>query len=337
MTRPPAGGRRGGRLGRAGGRRGGGCRRGGPGRRSARGAGTRTNARSCMRGCGTVRRSSAIVRSSISRMSMSMVRGPQRTSRTRPSSDSTRLTAASSSSGSRSVSISTTTFRKSGCSGPPTGSVSQTRDVRRTRDAGIGGQHVDGAAGAWRAGRPGSSRDPGRPPWRATRQRRGGGRGHAVDPQAAGGVRLVDHGRHPRHPIEREDLVGDRGRHRLDQVERALFDDRADGLGDAPVVGRALDVVVADVHLDVQIHDELLRLVLLAGTRAVAAARADAGQEQPRRGHSSSSSSTSCQASSSTSAMSTHGGRRSSWIVTMPDPSPCPPWGSCRYRARRYS
>ena len=55
------------------------------------------------------------------------------------------------------------------------------------------------------------------------------------------------------------------------------FDDRADGLGDPPVVGGASDIVVADVHLDVQIDDEVLRLVLLAGTRAVPAARADAG------------------------------------------------------------
>ena len=45
-------------------------------------------------GVGHGERSSSIVRSSIRRMSMSIVRGPQRTSRMRPSAASTRLTAA---------------------------------------------------------------------------------------------------------------------------------------------------------------------------------------------------------------------------------------------------
>ena len=86
--------------------------------------------------------------------------------------------------------------------------------------------------------------------------------------------------------VEREDVVGDRCGHRFDQVERTLLHDRPDGLGDAAVVGGALDVVVADVDLDVQVDDEVLRLVLLTRTRAVMTGRTDAGQEQPRRRHS---------------------------------------------------
>ena len=68
--------------------------------------GTSTKARSWARGCGsTIRGSSSETIPSKSTMSMSMVRSPQRSSRTRPRASSTPLTAVSSASGSRACRI----------------------------------------------------------------------------------------------------------------------------------------------------------------------------------------------------------------------------------------
>src|SRR5439155_18375833 len=97
-------------------------------------SGNTTNERSVIRGCGIVSTGSFTVSSSYSKTSMSIVRGPQRTSRVRPSSASTRLHAARTSCGPAWVSARITAFRYGGWSGgPPTGSVSQTRDETTAR------------------------------------------------------------------------------------------------------------------------------------------------------------------------------------------------------------
>ena len=105
-----------------------GCRRAAQDRgRAPAAASARTPARACADAAPRASGSS-IARASIRSTSMSMVRGPHRTSRTRPRAASTRWHAASRSSGDSSTSARTTTLRKSGCAGPPTGSVSQTRE-----------------------------------------------------------------------------------------------------------------------------------------------------------------------------------------------------------------
>ena len=87
----------------------------------------------------------------------------------------------------------------------------------------------------------------------------------------------------------------------------------------ASIVGGRLDRVVVDLDLQVEVHDERLRLVLLSGSRAVVALGADAGQEQAGSAHvDASSSSSTNQSSRSSSSRSTQGGRRSSWIRTTP-------------------
>src|SRR5207253_4905156 len=121
------------------------------------------------------------------------------------------------------------------------------------------------------------------------------------------------------------------------QIERVPLDHSAHGFGDRSVVGGRRDVFARHDHVEVEVNDELLRLVLLTGTGAVVPTRPDPGQEQLRGAHGSPSSRVATsRSSSSSSTRSTQGGRRSSWIATTPEPSPCP-CGSCRYRARRYS
>src|SRR5699024_7418493 len=71
-----------------------------------------------------------------SRMSISTVRGPNRTVRTRPRSASIRLASCSSFPGDRVVATRAAMLRKSSCSGPPTGAVRYTPDTASTLVAG---------------------------------------------------------------------------------------------------------------------------------------------------------------------------------------------------------
>ena len=130
--------------------------------------------------------------------------------------------------------------------------------------------------GAWRAGRRGWSPTRGRRP--STRYRSGAVAAAATPsmPKRSAAFGLWTTAVTRVDAFEPQEVVRDRGGHRFDQVERALLDDRPDRLGDAAIVGGARDVVVADVHLDVQVDDEVLRFVLLTRTRAVTAGRTDA-------------------------------------------------------------
>src|SRR3954468_2511567 len=244
-------------------------------------SGNTTNARSCMRGCGMVRRGSSERRSPHSRMSISIVRGPQRTSRTRPSSASTSLAASRTSTGESSPgSTSTTTFRNSGWSvGPPTGAVAHTREHATVRTP----RRASRSTACCRAPR----RSPRfAPSPRKTRGigslRAGDRRRDPVDAEARRRVRLVHDDGRPSDGIERDAYVGDRGGHRLDQVERPLLDHRTHALRDPAIVGGSVDLVAGHLDLEVEIDDERLRLVLLAGARTVMALGPDARQEQAR-------------------------------------------------------
>ena len=66
------------------------------------------------------------------------------------------------------------------------------------------------------------------------------------------------------------------------QIERSFADDVPDTLGDVAIVGRGVDAIVADVDLEVEVHDERLRRVLLPRPRAVPTLHLDPGQEHPR-------------------------------------------------------
>jgi len=92
---------------------------------------------------------------------------------------------------------------------------------------------------------------------------------------------MHDDGR-ARDRFEGDACVGDRAGHRLDQVERAVFDHRANRLGDAAVVRRRVDVVAGNLDLQIEIDDERLGRVLLPGPRAVMPVRPDPRQEQSR-------------------------------------------------------
>src|SRR5439155_9841451 len=152
------------------------------------------------------------------------------------------------------------------------------------------------------------------------------------DPEAHRCIRLVDDHRGADDAIERQALARDGLGHRLDQIERPLPDDAPDTLGDVAVVGRRVDAVIADVDLEVEVHDERLRRVLLPRARTVTTFHLDAGQEHPRA-HAFGP--TSCPEGSGTvdpsasspspGTRSTHPGRRSSWSVVIP------PW-SCGAR-----
>ena len=107
-------------------------------------SGARTNPRSHMRGCGSVRSGSSSRTSSYSSRSTSSVRGPHR-SRPHPvrvafdalreREQRVRRRA--------SVSIATTAFRNASCGGPPTGAVSYTRETLEHLDAGCRRERVD--------------------------------------------------------------------------------------------------------------------------------------------------------------------------------------------------
>src|SRR5439155_18652736 len=102
-------------------------------------------------------------------------------------------------------------------------------------------------------------------------------RGDALDPEARRRVRFVDDDRGTEDAIERQTLASDGIGHRLDQIERSFRGDASDAFGDDAIVSRRVDPIVADVDLEVEVHDERLRRVLLPGPGAVKTFHLDAG------------------------------------------------------------
>ena len=70
---------------------------------------------------------------------------------------------------------------------------------------------------------------------------------------------------HLHDAVEGEHLVRHGVRERLEKVERVTPHGLARGPDERPVVGGGRELVVADLDLDVQIDDEVLRSVSLAG------------------------------------------------------------------------
>ena len=99
-------------------------------------AGSSTNRRQAIRGCGSTSDGPSSTTPSYKSRSMSMVRGPHRSARCRPSWLSIRWATASNSPGVSVVSTVTAPLRKSGCpGGPPTALVARQRCGRQFRSA----------------------------------------------------------------------------------------------------------------------------------------------------------------------------------------------------------
>jgi hypothetical protein len=90
----------------------------------------------------------------------------------------------------------------------------------------------------------------------------------------------VDDGRGAGDAWPRRDGLGDGVRDRLEQVEPFALNRLSRRSDQLSVVGRSADPIVSDVDLDVQVDDEVLRLIFLAGIGAVMPGRPDPCEEQ---------------------------------------------------------
>src|SRR5262245_38304025 len=128
----------------------------------------------------------------------------------------------------------------------------------------------------------------------------------ALDRVRTRGRGLVHDRGHLANAVEPEDGVRHGGGEGLEQVEGLALDRRSRGPDHRSIVRGPREGVAARLHLDVEVHHEVLRLVLLAGIRAVPPRTRDPRQEQPRGHHRPSS-----------------GGRRPSVTVTGPSSWAC--------------
>ena len=179
----------------------------------------------------------------------------------------------------------TTALRYSGCSGPPTGSVSTTGETPTTSMPGVAPSSRTAAASV-------AARSPRLAPSASTPSR-GGGRSSArvrrrVTATSAKRLRdrrrgLVHRDLGRLHPGVGHADPGEALRERLDQVDRFAADDVGERLGELAVVDGAREVVGggrgADVELESDVDDEVLAVAALLREHAVPAAGGEAAQD----------------------------------------------------------